>query len=65
MSAITSRPGPPVATSLPSSPGFVRGDQRIVIQGVSWDLYDQLSEAIGDEQHVRLAYDGKWSRKPE
>jgi len=26
---------------------------------VSWDLYDQLSDAIGEKQHVYLAYDGK------
>jgi Uma2 family endonuclease len=26
---------------------------------VSWDLYDQLSDAIGEGQHVYLAYDGR------
>jgi Uma2 family endonuclease len=26
---------------------------------VSWDLYDRLSEAIDEHQHVYLAYDGK------
>ncbi len=43
---------PPVYAPIP-------GDQRIVIRGVDWDLYDRLSEAIGEDQHVRLAYDGK------
>jgi Uma2 family endonuclease len=41
-----------VTTSVP-------GDQRIAIRDISWDLYDALSEAIGDDQHVRLAFDGK------
>src|SRR5437868_7119318 len=35
------------------------GEQRIVIRGVSWDLYDRLSDAIDEHQHVYLAYDGK------
>jgi Uma2 family endonuclease len=35
------------------------GDQRIVIRGVGWPVYDGLSEAIGEGQHVRLAYDGE------
>ena len=35
------------------------GQQRIAIRNVSWDLYDLLSDAIGEGQHVYLAYDGK------
>jgi Putative restriction endonuclease len=35
------------------------GDQRIVIRGVDRELYNRLDEAIGEGQHVRLAYDGK------
>jgi Uma2 family endonuclease len=35
------------------------GDQRIVIQGADWQLYDRLSEVIGEGQHVRVAYDGE------
>jgi Uma2 family endonuclease len=42
----------PIPTTFP-------GEQRIVIRGVSWDLYDQLSDAVGEGQHVYLAYDGK------
>ena len=34
-------------------------EQRIAIRDVSWDLYDRLSDAIGERQHVYLAYDGK------
>ncbi len=46
-SAITSR------TAVAPAPGVGQGDQRIVIQGVDWDLYDRLSEAIGTS---RLAF---------
>lgn len=35
------------------------GEQRIVIRGVSWDLYDRLSDAIREGANVHLAYDGK------
>jgi Uma2 family endonuclease len=75
MSAVTSTqpsalpvdPAPSAGAAAPSpgaaapSPIFdpVPGHQRIVIRGVDWDLYDRLSEAIGEDQHVRLAYDGK------
>ena len=34
-------------------------DQRIVIRGVDRHVYDVLDEAIGEGQHIRLAYDGK------
>jgi Uma2 family endonuclease len=37
----------------------IPGEQRIVIRGLSWDLYDRLSDAISEGQHVHLAYDGK------
>jgi Uma2 family endonuclease len=30
-----------------------------VIRDVSWELYDLLSDAIDEKQHVYLAYDGK------
>jgi Uma2 family endonuclease len=40
-------------------PGAIQGDQRIVLRGLSWNLYDQLSEAIDEQQHVYLAFDGK------
>jgi len=29
-----------------------------MIRGLSWDLYERLSDAIGEGQHVRLAFDG-------
>ncbi|HMF38862.1 MAG TPA: Uma2 family endonuclease [Isosphaeraceae bacterium] len=44
------------------SPAFVPfagGEQRTVFRGVDWHTYSQLSEAIGEGQHVRLIYDGK------
>jgi len=46
----------------PSAPGLAdaaHSDQRIVIRRVGSDVYQCLSAAIGDGQHVRLAYDGK------
>jgi Uma2 family endonuclease len=43
----------------PRAPEVILGEQRIVIRNVSWDLYDRLSDAIDEHQHVYLAYDGK------
>jgi len=40
-------------------PVAIAGEQRIVIRGVSWDLYDRLSDAVGEGQHVYVAFDGK------
>jgi Uma2 family endonuclease len=60
MSTIT-RP-PRRATTPPPSPrpsAVVPDEQRIVIRNVTWDLYDRLSDEIGERQHVYLAYDGK------
>ncbi len=57
MSAITRLPRRSSAPKPARSPET--GDQRIVIRGVGWDVYDCLSEAIGEDQHVRLAYDGE------
>ncbi len=50
-------PVTPATTRQPG--GTSEGDQRIAIRDVSWDLYERLSEAIGENQHIRLAYDGK------
>ncbi len=60
MSTLVTRPR--VSPALPASSGpssVVLGEQRITIRGLSWDLYDRLSDAIGEGQHVHLAYDGK------
>jgi Uma2 family endonuclease len=37
----------------------IDGERRIVIRGVDWEIYDKLSDAVGEGQHVRMAYDGK------
>jgi Uma2 family endonuclease len=61
MSTITIPSRSPVnaaPTQPPPSPAFP-GDQRITIRGLSWDLYDRLSDAIDPRQHIYLAYDGK------
>jgi Uma2 family endonuclease len=34
-------------------------ETRIVLRGVGWEVYDLLSDAVGEGQHVRLTYDGK------
>ena len=59
MSTVTIPPRSQTAPASPEAPANVSGDQRIVIQGVGWHVYDCLSEAIGEGQHVRLAYDGE------
>jgi len=44
------------------SPAFVLvegGDQRTVFRGVDWHTYNQLSEATGEGQYIRLIYDGR------
>jgi Uma2 family endonuclease len=56
MSTITLPIAPPTTRQRHGTP---EGDQRIAIRGASWDLYERLSEAIGEDQHVFLAYDGK------
>jgi Uma2 family endonuclease len=40
-------------------PAIHPGDQRIVIRGADWELYDRLTEAIGGEQHIHVSFDGK------
>ena len=60
MSAITTRPRP--FSTPPSSlqaPETVPGERRILLRGLSWDLYDRLSNEIGERQHIRLAFDGR------
>jgi Uma2 family endonuclease len=60
MSTITSTPRPTAtAPASPPAPSGMWGEQRIAIRGLSWDLYDRLSDAIDEGQHPRLAYDGK------
>jgi Uma2 family endonuclease len=55
--SITTIPAPPRAPSLRLGV-TTTDDQRVAIRGVPWDVYERLSEAIGD-QHIRLNYDGK------
>jgi Uma2 family endonuclease len=37
----------------------VPGEERGVMRDVSWEFYDRISEAIGEQSHIRVAYDGK------
>jgi len=59
MSTITSRPRSFAVPSVPGRSDPIQGDQRIVIRRVGRHVYQCLSGAIGEGQHVRLAYDGK------
>lgn len=34
-------------------------EQRIVIPGVNWHVYETLVDSIGESQHVYVAYDGR------
>ena len=61
MSTIAPTHAPTIPVEPRSSLSLVSigGDQRIVFRGVDWHTYNSLSEATGESQHVRLAYDGK------
>jgi Uma2 family endonuclease len=50
VSTITPPPRPPMPGS---------GDRRTVFRGVGWETYRSLSRALGEGDHVRLAYDGR------
>jgi Uma2 family endonuclease len=56
MPTITRQPPSPAA---PESTTTVPDEERGVMRDVSWEFYDQLSDAIGEQSHIRMAYDGK------
>ena len=56
MTPLESAQSPPMAVE--PSDGLL-GETRILIRELTWDLYDRLSDAIGDSQNVRLAFDGR------
>ena len=64
MSTLTGSPRPaqtPTPTISPSPDqgvGMINGEQGITIRNVTWDLYDRLTHAIGESQHIYVAYDG-------
>jgi Uma2 family endonuclease len=56
MSTTTTVPLPPIAPSMvPSAPEEERG----VMRGVSWNLYDRLTDAIDERSSIRVAFDGR------
>jgi hypothetical protein len=61
VSTIAEPTGLVAAVSPPRSaiPRALATDQRIVFENVNWELYDRLSDEIGENQHVYLAFDGK------
>jgi Uma2 family endonuclease len=56
MSTITTIPSPPAAPSTRSSNA---AEERGVMRGVSWNLYDRLTDALRERSSVRIAFDGK------
>ena len=60
MSTITRPSGSPAPSTTTSTKTItVPDEERGVMRDVSWEFYDQLSDAIGEQSHIRLAYDGK------
>ena len=56
MSTITTDPRSLTTPSMmPAAPEEERG----VMRGVSWNLYDRLTDAIGEQSSIRVAFDGK------
>lgn len=39
--------------------GTIPGDNRFAIVDATWDLYDRLTDAVGEGKNIRLAFDGK------
>jgi hypothetical protein len=58
MSTITKSKPSKVPVTMRRPPTIV-GEARIVIRDVAWEIYDKLSDAVSEEQHVRMTYDGK------
>ncbi len=48
MSAISTSPRPTASMPKDSSLELEPGVQRIVIRHIPWELYDRLSDAVGD-----------------
>lgn len=48
----------PAPATTPARPPYpdIPAEQRIAIRDIPWDLYDRLSDAIGEGQNVHLAY---------
>ena len=55
MSTITRHPPSP---AVPIETTTVLDEERGVMRDVSWEFYDQVSDAIGEQSHIRVAYDG-------
>jgi Putative restriction endonuclease len=57
----TIAPTHPIGLATDPSPFVpsVPGPGQLVFRGVDWHTYNQLSESLGDDQHIHLLYDGK------
>ena len=56
MTTTTTAPPPAAPPPPPLSPR-VEVERRIVLEGVSWSLYEQLLREVGDTNHLRLTFD--------
>jgi hypothetical protein len=43
----------------PVAPSATPCDERGVMRNVSWNLYNRLTDAIGERSSIRVAFDGK------
>lgn len=59
MSTITRPPKRPRLPARSTETRTVTDEERGVIRDVSWEFYDRLTDAIGQQSHIRVAYDGK------
>jgi Uma2 family endonuclease len=51
--------GPAPSPTTSTKRTTVQEEERGVMRDVSWEFYDRLSDAIGEQSHIRMAYDGK------
>jgi Uma2 family endonuclease len=49
----------PRPNAAPSRKPSAAAEERGVVRGASWDLYDRLTDAMGESGAVKVAYDGK------
>ena len=48
-----------VTTRRTSSPAFQRGENRVLVPGVPWSVYESFVDNLPEQSPVRAAYDGK------
>jgi Uma2 family endonuclease len=46
-------------TTRPRSPAIVQAEERFAVRDATWELYDNLTDALIDGARIRVAFDGK------